>query len=179
MFSGNSLRSWKWYPLRASHLGDCQFILLFIIQTQISFFFSKEKHKESKAGFRKRNEERDLALFDNDAFELLSLSDIPCSEVGGWTGVLQATKMRLNGKYTIRGSGDFRPIKTEILQVKETANSELLDLDGNPEANLQFVSWKIDSSKRKHLIFYVIFKLSNISLWFYCPWSWKYPQGRH
>lgn len=32
------------------------------------------------------------------------------------------------------------PIKTEILQVKETANSELLDLDGNPEANLQFVS---------------------------------------
>ena len=52
-----------------------------------------------------------------------------------------------------------------MLQVKEMANSEFLDLASNLQANwCDLLVEKTDSSTRNHLIFYVIFKLSNLSL---------------
>lgn len=60
-------------------------------------------------------------------------------------------------------------VKNKMLQVKEMVNSEFLDLDSNLEANRCDLLVENTDSSTRNLIFYVIFKLSYLRLWFYCP----------
>lgn len=56
-------------------------------------------------------------------------------------------------------------VKNKMLQVKEMVNSEFLDLDSNLEANkCDLLVEHTDFSTRNLFIFYVIFKLSYLSL---------------
>lgn len=62
-------------------------------------------------------------------------------------------------------ANSYEEIKNKMLQVKKMVNSEFLDLDSNIKANrCDLLVENTGYSTRNLLIFYVIFKLSYLSL---------------